>query len=68
MTPHFQVTRVNVVYDKMGVDRVYLHTDMPSNIVGGNREVVLSFELRRNTAEEWLLDHFGVAPDSIVRI
>jgi hypothetical protein len=68
MTPHFQITRINVVYSKVGVDRVYLHTDLPSNIVGGNKEVILSFELRRNTAEQWLLDHFGLAPDSIVRI
>jgi hypothetical protein len=59
------ITKSQVLH-RSGTDIVYLHTNLPTTIVGGERHVILSFELRRNTAEQWLLDNFGVEPDSVV--
>jgi len=64
----FSITKVHVVHDSQGTDRVYLHTDLPNNIVGGNNEVVLSFELRRGTAEAWLRENADCVPDSILSV
>jgi len=59
------ITEVQVL-QRDATDLVFLQTDLPNNIVGGGPNVTMKFELRQNTACEWLKENLGIAPDRVI--
>jgi len=62
---NLQISRITILHRGHGTDIVYIHTTLPTTIVGGDDYVALSVELQIGTGEEWVAEHFGISPDVV---
>ncbi len=61
----FEITKIEVLINTAGIDRAYLHTNLPSTFpeVVSIENMQMTIDLQKGTAIEYLKKHFGNNPD-----